>query len=115
LKPPEVKTNQEAKESVKEAETQQESSDGKKAIDCTNLTSKTIFFYLVYEKKKSIRSAAAQLKVPQSTAQSWIKKAKQAGDEALEERKAGSGRSVGADYRDGSDSKTEIIGVIVIQ
>lgn len=49
----------------------------------------------MYEKNKSIRSAAAELKVPQSTAQSWIKKAKQAGDETLEERKAGSGRPVG--------------------
>jgi transcriptional regulator with PAS, ATPase and Fis domain len=78
LKPPErlVKTKQEAKESVKEAETQQESSDGKKSHRSYKPDVRNYFFYLVYEKNKSIRSAAAELKVPRSTAQSWIKKAK---------------------------------------
>jgi hypothetical protein len=35
------------------------------------------------------------IKVPQSTAQSWMKKANQAGDDDFEERKSGSGRPVG--------------------
>jgi transposase len=96
LKPPEklVKTKQEAKECVKEAETQQESSDGKKSYRSYKPDVKNYFFYLVYEKNKSIRSAAAELKVPQITAKGWIKKAKQAGYESLEETKAGSGRPV---------------------
>jgi hypothetical protein len=50
---------------------------------------------LLYEKNTSVRAAAKELKITQSTAQTWKKKADLAGDEKLDVRKTGSGRKVG--------------------
>ncbi|CEP16997.1 hypothetical protein [Parasitella parasitica] len=51
------------------------------------------FFYYLYEKGMSIRGAAAELKIPKSTAYEWKKKFEEGGD--VFTRKEGSGRPVG--------------------
>ncbi|KAI8635876.1 hypothetical protein BD408DRAFT_438457 [Parasitella parasitica] len=56
---------------------------------------KNYFFYLIYEKGMSVRAAAQEIKVPQSTTQTWKKKAELAGDEEMEPRQSGSGRKAG--------------------
>jgi transposase len=98
LKPPEkpVKVKQEVEQQPYETKVEDEANNKKtRTYRSHKAEVKNYFFYLVHEKNKSIRSAAAELKVPQSTAQSWMKKANQAGDDDFEERKSGSGRPVG--------------------
>ncbi|KAI8372264.1 hypothetical protein EDC96DRAFT_425798, partial [Choanephora cucurbitarum] len=56
---------------------------------------KNHFFFLLSEKNMSIRAAAKELQIPQSTAQSWKKKVEKAGDEEIETRASGSGRKAG--------------------
>lgn len=56
---------------------------------------KNHFFFLLSEKNMSIRAAAKELQIPQSTAQSWQKKAEKAGDKEIETRVSGSGKKAG--------------------
>ncbi|RCI05991.1 hypothetical protein CU098_013384 [Rhizopus stolonifer] len=90
LKPPEKPVK------IKHEENDTASEEEKKIIkqgitDYTNPMSK-IFFYLVYEKGSGIRVAAKELKVSQSSAQIWMSKAKQAGDDGFVGRRSGGGR-----------------------
>ncbi|KAG1468953.1 hypothetical protein G6F56_003544 [Rhizopus delemar] len=93
LKPPEKPVK------IKHEENDTASEEEKKIIkqgitDYTNPMSK-IFFYLVYEKGSGIRVAAKELKVSQSSAQIWMSKAKQAGDDGFVGRRSGGGRPEG--------------------
>ncbi|KAI8645759.1 DDE superfamily endonuclease-domain-containing protein [Parasitella parasitica] len=95
LKPPEkpVKIEQVQEQADMENEEKTDNSPENKRIHRSyKLEAKNYFFYLIYEKGMSVRAAAQEIKVPQSTAQTWKKKAELAGDEEMEPRQSGSGR-----------------------
>ncbi|CAO3675318.1 unnamed protein product [Rhizopus stolonifer] len=96
LKPPEKPVKIKHKEEENEATPEEETNDNKtRTYRLHKPDVKDFFFYLVYEKGSSIRDAAKKLKVPQSTAQSWMSKAKQAADDDFVERRTGGGRPAG--------------------
>lgn len=98
LKPPEkpVKIEQGQEQvDMKSEEKSDSSSENKRTHRSYKPEVKNYFFYLIYEKGMSVRAAAQEIKVPQSTAQTWKKKAELAGDEEMEPRQSGSGRKAG--------------------
>ncbi|KAI9472267.1 MAG: hypothetical protein EXX96DRAFT_622448 [Benjaminiella poitrasii] len=87
----------------KQAEAQSSTKADQVMIESDNVTKNTKRtykavvkkIYLIYEKNMSVRAAAHELKVPQSSAQGWKKKAELAGDDELKTIEPGSGRKAG--------------------
>lgn len=95
MKPPEKPLKLEKKEKEKSVDVANNDSKTRKVYRSYKLEDIESLTFLVDEKCMSIRSAAAQLKIPYSTARNWIIKNNNNEDVEIVGRKEGSGRPAG--------------------